>query len=246
MTISHARSLQQLVDGMLAFVAIFSRDGRLLEANHFALTAGAESPEHIYGKHVSEIEALSHSAESRAQVVSIMERVTSGQTVREELRVRLAGRRLAVIDTLAIPLVDSAGRIDQIGMVGIEVTAQKDDAALSKLNRQLRMLSSCNQAMMRIGSETELLQQICSIIVTEGTFRFAWVGRRIPTPRTRSDQSPGPGLTPPTSINCTLHGMTHRRAAALPDVQFACDRSRSAGTSAPTHRSNPGAIARSN
>jgi diguanylate cyclase (GGDEF)-like protein/PAS domain S-box-containing protein len=176
-TISHARSLQQLVDGMLAFVAIFSRDGRLLEANRSALEAGDESPDDICGRHVGEIEALSHTAESRLRVIGMLQRAVSGQTVREDLQVRLAGGRLAVVDTLAIPLRDSAGEVERVGAVGIEVTAQRDGAAvLHRINRQLRMLSSCNQAMMHIGSEAELLRQICSIIVTEGNYQFAWVG----------------------------------------------------------------------
>jgi diguanylate cyclase (GGDEF)-like protein/PAS domain S-box-containing protein len=177
MNLSRVSSLQQLVDGMLVFVGIFSRDGRLLEANQSALAAGDVAPEQVYGKHVDDIEALSHSAESRAQVNSLLQRAAAGHTVREDLRVRLAGGRLAEIDTLFIPLFDAAGGVEQIGAVGIEVTAQKHAAdALLRLSRQLRVLSSCNHVVLRTASEPELLQQICAVIVTEGGYRFAWVG----------------------------------------------------------------------
>lgn len=104
-------------------------------------------------------------------------RAADGQTVREELQVRLAGGRLAVIDALFIPLVDSDGKVEHIWAIGIEVTAQRDTAAaLARLNRQLRMLSTCNQVVMRSGDEAGMLRQVCEVIVTEGGYRFAWVG----------------------------------------------------------------------
>ena len=177
MTFSRDRSLQQLVNGMFTFVGFFSRDGHLLEANRFALTASADSPREVYGKHVSEIPAFSHSIESRAQIVDILKQAAAGQAVHAELSIQLAGGRLALIDAQFIPLLDAKGRVEKIGAVGVEVTAQREAAdAVARIGRQLRMLSSCNQAVLRIDDEKELLEQICSIIVTAGGYRFAWVG----------------------------------------------------------------------
>lgn len=47
---------------------------------------------------------------------------------------------------------------------------------LQRLNRALRALSACNQALAQAGSERELLEQICDIIVRLGAYRFAWIG----------------------------------------------------------------------
>ena len=47
---------------------------------------------------------------------------------------------------------------------------------LRRLNRALRALSACNQALSQGGSEQELLDQICDIIVRLGAYRFAWIG----------------------------------------------------------------------
>ncbi|HZC24919.1 MAG TPA: GAF domain-containing protein, partial [Candidatus Binatia bacterium] len=47
---------------------------------------------------------------------------------------------------------------------------------LRRLNRALRALSACNQALAQAGSEQELLAQICDIIVRLGAYRFAWIG----------------------------------------------------------------------
>ena len=44
------------------------------------------------------------------------------------------------------------------------------------MNRAVSALSACNQAMAQAGSESELLQQFCDVIVEMGAYRFAWIG----------------------------------------------------------------------
>jgi two-component system cell cycle sensor histidine kinase/response regulator CckA len=46
---------------------------------------------------------------------------------------------------------------------------------LRRLNRSLHALSSCNQALAQAGSEQELLQQVCDIIVRLGGYRMAGI-----------------------------------------------------------------------
>lgn len=46
---------------------------------------------------------------------------------------------------------------------------------LRRLNRALRALSACNQALAQAGSEQELLEQICDIIVRVGGYRMAGI-----------------------------------------------------------------------
>ena len=47
---------------------------------------------------------------------------------------------------------------------------------LRRLNRALRALSACNKALAQAGSEQELLDQICDVIVRLGEYRLAWIG----------------------------------------------------------------------
>jgi PAS domain S-box-containing protein len=49
-------------------------------------------------------------------------------------------------------------------------------ADLSRTNRLLRMISACNQALIAIDDENELVQAICQLILDEGGFRMVWVG----------------------------------------------------------------------
>jgi len=60
----------------------------------------------------------------------------------------------------------------------IELAMQRHRSQLQikKLNRSLRMLSDCNQAIVRINDPHELLREICRIIVEVGGYRMAWIG----------------------------------------------------------------------
>lgn len=50
------------------------------------------------------------------------------------------------------------------------------DRKLKKTNRALRMISDCNQAIVRIKNTDTLLNKICNLIVEEGGYELAWVG----------------------------------------------------------------------
>ncbi|OAB63426.1 hypothetical protein AY599_05225 [Leptolyngbya valderiana BDU 20041] len=50
------------------------------------------------------------------------------------------------------------------------------EAQLYRVNRTLRTLSDCNQALVRATSETDLFENVCHILVAAGGYRLAWVG----------------------------------------------------------------------
>jgi PAS domain S-box-containing protein len=50
------------------------------------------------------------------------------------------------------------------------------EAEMRRVNRTLQALSSCNQILVRTKQESDLLHQICQIIVEVGGYRLAWVG----------------------------------------------------------------------
>ncbi len=61
--------------------------------------------------------------------------------------------------------------------VMVDITEEKRaEAELRRVNRALKTLSQCNQAMARASAEAELLDKICRIIVEVGAYRFAWIG----------------------------------------------------------------------
>jgi DNA-binding response OmpR family regulator len=63
------------------------------------------------------------------------------------------------------------------GMVD-ERTAElrASEETLHRLNRKLRAISNCNQALLRAVDEQALLNDVCRIICDEAGYRMAWVG----------------------------------------------------------------------
>ena len=49
------------------------------------------------------------------------------------------------------------------------------EAHLRTVNRSVRALSECNQAVVKATDETALLQSVCEILVKVGGYRFAWI-----------------------------------------------------------------------
>jgi PAS domain S-box-containing protein len=76
--------------------------------------------------------------------------------------------RLGPIETVEGPVFSCGFR---------DITARKRaEEELRRVNRALRTLSECNQAVVRAEGESELLHAICQILVEEGGYRLAWVG----------------------------------------------------------------------
>jgi PAS domain S-box-containing protein/putative nucleotidyltransferase with HDIG domain len=47
---------------------------------------------------------------------------------------------------------------------------------LERINRTLKTLSACNEALVRAASEPELLEKMCRVAVESGGYRLAWIG----------------------------------------------------------------------
>jgi len=102
-------------------------------------------------------------------------RAFTGEVVEEEVRLTIDDQERCIHNIIA-PIKDR----DEIrGIVGlnIDITERKQaEESLRRINRQLRMLSDCNQALIRTNDEIELLAAVCAIAVGEGGYRMAWVG----------------------------------------------------------------------
>ncbi|MFC1491579.1 PAS domain S-box protein [Nitrospinota bacterium] len=58
-----------------------------------------------------------------------------------------------------------------------DITEQKKaEEEIRHINRALKIISGCNQALIRATNEIELLEEVCGIIVELGGYRLAWVG----------------------------------------------------------------------
>lgn len=58
-----------------------------------------------------------------------------------------------------------------------DITKNKEnEKTLQRTNRALAVVSQCNEALVRITDESDLLSAICRIVVETGRYRMAWVG----------------------------------------------------------------------
>jgi PAS domain S-box-containing protein len=73
---------------------------------------------------------------------------------------------------------DQDGRaLTGIGTVQDITERKRAQEELLRVNRALRALSLCNEALIRATEESAWLNQVCRIIVDEAGYRFCWVGR---------------------------------------------------------------------
>jgi serine phosphatase RsbU (regulator of sigma subunit)/anti-sigma regulatory factor (Ser/Thr protein kinase) len=79
------------------------------------------------------------------------------------------------VELLAWPV--RTGGVLTISAFVRDITERKAaEDRLRRSNRALLALSSCNQALIRATDETDLLQQICQVVVEKAGYHFCWVG----------------------------------------------------------------------
>jgi len=61
--------------------------------------------------------------------------------------------------------------------MGSDVSERKQmEEEMRRVNRALKVLSKCNEAVVRAADEATLLKEICHLLVQDGGYRLAWVG----------------------------------------------------------------------
>jgi len=104
------------------------------------------------------------------------ELIRTGRWEAELVHTRKDGTQLAVMSRWSLQR-DRHGAPVAILETNNDISERKRaEEALSRLNRQLRAISNCNQALLRATDEQSLLQEICRIVCEDADYRMAWVG----------------------------------------------------------------------
>ena len=112
----------------------------------------------------------------RVDASDLQATVAAGQTWRGEGSCLLPdGRELWVESTVNPIVID--GRVVGSVSVSRDMTAQRRAAEATRTaERALRVLSAVNRAVVRASEESELVHEVCQLLVTTGGYRLAWVG----------------------------------------------------------------------
>ena len=141
-----------------------------------------EAFERITGYGAQEVQGrspkmLQGPATARAELDRIRAAVVAAQPVRAELVNYTRDGNPFWLELDITPVRDSTGTVTNWVSVERNISERKrDEAEIERTSRALRMISRCDEALVRAESETALLGEVCRIAAEVGGYRVAWVG----------------------------------------------------------------------
>ncbi|MEJ2454641.1 MAG: PAS domain-containing protein [Candidatus Thiodiazotropha sp.] len=106
-----------------------------------------------------------------------LRRCLANNTLTEDEVTFDAGEGEKTFHTTLIPVNGKSPAIKRIVGLTRDIThIRKSEHAMKRLNRALKTLSSGNEALVRATNETELLDNMCSVVVEVGNYHAAWIG----------------------------------------------------------------------
>ena len=113
----------------------------------------------------------------KAQLRRIHDALVKWEPVRAELVNYTKSGDEFWIELDIVPIADSTGWYTHWVAIERNITKRKaNELELLRLNRALRLLSACNEVLMRVKNEQELINEICKLAVEIGGYKMAWVG----------------------------------------------------------------------
>jgi PAS domain S-box-containing protein len=152
---------------------ICDTDARTIFVNKKMAELLGYSQEEMMGKMVYDFT----DPEAKELAKSNLERRMQGKKDKYEQKyIRKDGSTLWVIASAA-PMLDRSGKVvASLGMLTDITERKKAEEELLRLNRELRALSDCNQAIVRATDEQTLFTDVCHIMCDVVGYRMAWVG----------------------------------------------------------------------
>ena len=140
---------RDVLDGIFAFVGLFSTDGIVLDTNQAPLTAGGLLRGEVVGHRFVDLPWFSHSEIERARITDAIARAARGETSRFETTVLSAKNGIVYIDAAFAPLPGPDGAITRVVGTGVDVTVRRK--AENELRRSQALIADA-QRLARLGS----------------------------------------------------------------------------------------------
>jgi PAS domain S-box-containing protein len=140
---------RDVLDGIFAFVGLFSTDGVVLDTNQAPLAAGGLLRGDVVGHRFVDLPWFSHSEIERARVSDAIARAARGESSRFETSVVSAKNGIVHIDAAFAPLPGPDGAITRVVGTGVDVTVRRK--AENELRRSREAIAEA-QRLARLGS----------------------------------------------------------------------------------------------
>ena len=152
-------------------VLLFDEEGRIVEANDRAVGAYGHTREELLRMSVRDLRDEA-GQEALSEAWRILEK--QGWMVRETEHRRKDGSPLPVEVSARVVEFDGQ-RFCQCIIRDISERKRAEEE-LRGVTRALRVLSACNQAVVRAADEDGLYREVCEAITTAGDYPMAWIG----------------------------------------------------------------------
>ena len=147
-------------------------DGRWVDANNTYLKMLEYTREEVLGRTANEINLYP----DPAQRIQILQTLKDEGEVRE-IEVRLRAKSGRIIETLSsVNRINLRGQECTLSTI-VDITQRKQaEAEINRLNRELKAIGECDQAIVHANTEQALLNEVCSILHLTAGYRMAWIG----------------------------------------------------------------------
>ena len=170
-----------ILASLVVGVGIYDRSGKLLSLNTIGREILGYSQSDLdisIGERITKIRAENPDGKPIPPEGSIPARALRGEIVRNYIfRMHAESGEIRWMLGDGSPILAENGEITGAVLTIVEITEQKKaEEQLGRLNRELRAISDCNQAIVRATDESALLTEVCRIMCEAVGYRMAWIG----------------------------------------------------------------------
>jgi PAS domain S-box-containing protein len=163
---------RSLLEASLDPLVTINPQGRITDVNNATEKVTGYSRNELIGTDFSNYFTEPESARAGYQQV-----FREGWVQDYELEVRHRDGHTTPVVYNASVYKDENGRVSGVFAAARDISERKKaEEELLQVNRALKTLTECNEAMVRASDESDLLERVCRLLVEVGGFRLVWVG----------------------------------------------------------------------
>jgi len=164
-------SLRSLIDNLSDAIYFVDLDGVIRYVSPAIASITGLAPTAFIGRHYTEVIV----ADEVEQASSNLNRATQGEIVRSERRIKGADGSARLTRVAVRPVLYQSEIVGVVGVMTDIEPLRQAESERERLNRELRAVSECNQALVRADNEKTLLDAICRIACEKAGYLLAWV-----------------------------------------------------------------------